>query len=124
MDGDSITATINKGQRVRLNCDMIFGAERGTLFIWFIPETFALVGDVAVVVVTPDADIVYECSADRLVGKTTRSAQGTVNIIVRGMICHSIHYNVLAEVYAFANSVIYTITMCLLMLNFAINNVP
>ena len=34
-----------------------------------------------------------------------------------------IHYNVLAEVYAFANSVIYAITMCLSMLNFAINNV-
>ena len=86
MDGDSITATINKGQRVRLNCDMIFGADRGIEFIWFVPETFALVGSVAVVVVTPDADIIYECSADRLVGKTIRSAQGTVSIIVRGIL--------------------------------------
>ena len=86
MNGDSITATINKGQRVRLNCDMIFGADRGFQFVWFVSETFALVGDVAEVVVTPDTDIMYECMADRRVGKTIRSAQGTVNIIVRGIL--------------------------------------
>ena len=71
---------------------MIFGADRGINFVWFESETFRLIGDVAVVVVTPDADIMYECSAERRVGKTIRSAQGTVSIIVRGIICHSIHY--------------------------------
>ena len=65
---------------------MIFGADRGIRFIWFESETFTLVGDVAVVVVTPDADIIYECSADRLVGKSTRTAQGTISIIVRGIL--------------------------------------
>ena len=85
-NGQTIETTINKGQSVRLDCNMVFGEQgiRDIQFLWRIDGMPPMPGS-AVLVVTPDGDVEYQCVAIGLVGKTDRrTARGTVIITVRG----------------------------------------
>ena len=89
-----ISRTIDKGQRVRLNCRRIFAEPltREETFAWSITgmPVFSMDGET---VVTADDDIGYQCVAVALVGEeggVPTIARGTVNIIIRGIVYHSI----------------------------------
>ena len=94
-----IESTVNRGQRVRLDCSMIFGVPleslRDITFIWLANNT--IVSNDAKFVIIANSDEEYVCVAERFVGKgVLKSAFGSINITVTG-----INYLVVVD-YTFA----------------------